>query len=121
VCTRRSRYGRRCCLRRQRCGGADGCDHGYAAADEIGRERRKAIGLIFRPAVFHRNVLALDIAGFFQGVEEPNHLALEVVISGSGAKKANHRLGSLLRAGRKRPRGRARNPCDELPPSHWIT
>jgi hypothetical protein len=35
------RYGRGRCLRRQRCGGAGGYDHGYAAADEIGCERRQ--------------------------------------------------------------------------------
>ena len=44
----------------------------YAATDEIGCKRRQPIDLIFRPAVFNRHVLALDIAGFLQALEEWN-------------------------------------------------
>jgi hypothetical protein len=44
--------------------GADGHDHRYAAADEIGYEPRQPIGLILRPTVFNRDVLPVDIAGF---------------------------------------------------------
>src|SRR5271169_2520504 len=51
---------------------APGYDHGYAAADEIGRQRRQPIELVLRPAVFDRHVLTLDIAGFLQALEKRN-------------------------------------------------
>jgi hypothetical protein len=41
------------------------------ATDEIGCKRREPIGLIFRPALFDRHVLALNIAGFLQTLTEP--------------------------------------------------
>ena len=41
-------YGRSSCLRRQGSGRAARYDHGYAAVDEIGCERRQPIELIFR-------------------------------------------------------------------------
>ena len=53
-----AKLGRGRCLGRQRCGGLVGYDHRYAAADEIGCKRRQPIILIFRPAVFNRNILA---------------------------------------------------------------
>jgi hypothetical protein len=66
------RYGRGRWLRRQRRGGAGGYEYRYAAADEIGCEHRQPIKLIFRPAVFNCNVLALDVAGFLQALEKRN-------------------------------------------------
>ena len=80
------RYGRGRCLRRQRCGGAGGYDHRYAAADEIGCKRRQPIVLILRPAVLDRHVLALDIAGFLQALEKWNGVVLVVIVSGLGAE-----------------------------------
>jgi len=44
-------------------GGSSGYGYRYAAADEIGCERRQPIILNFRPTVFNCNVLLLDIAG----------------------------------------------------------
>ena len=52
-------------------------DHRDAAADEIRCKRRQPIGLIFRPAVFNRNVLALDIAACF-GLWRPDHSTFSV-------------------------------------------
>ena len=43
-------------------GSAAAYDHGYAAADEIGRERRQSIELIFRIPILDRDVLTIDIA-----------------------------------------------------------
>ena len=63
-------YGRGRCLRRPRCGGAGGYEYRYASADEIGCKRREPIGLIFRPALFDRHVLALDISRFPPGPGE---------------------------------------------------
>ena len=51
-------YGSGRCLRRQRCGGAEGYDHSHAATDEIGCQRRKPIVLIVRPAILDQHVLA---------------------------------------------------------------
>jgi hypothetical protein len=76
-----NRYGRGRCRRRQRCDGSAGCDHCYAAADEIGGKRRQPIGLALRPAVFNRHVLALDIAGFLKSLEKRNGDVLVFIIS----------------------------------------
>jgi hypothetical protein len=75
-------YGRSRCLRRHSCGAVAGYDHRYAAADEIGDERRQPIVLIFRPAIFDRDVLPVDIAGFLQALEKRNRFVLVIVISG---------------------------------------
>jgi hypothetical protein len=57
-------------LRRQCCGGAEGYDNRYAAADEIGCEHRQPIVLILRPDVFNCNVLAHNVACLFQTLGE---------------------------------------------------
>jgi len=43
---------------------------GDPAANEVGRQRRQPIHLILGPAVFNRDVLALDIAGVLQALAE---------------------------------------------------
>ena len=48
-------------------------DHGHLTADQIGRQRRQSIVLALGPAVFDRDVLALDIAGFVQALPERGH------------------------------------------------
>jgi hypothetical protein len=111
------RYGRGRCLRRQRWLGAAGYDHRYAAVDEIGCKRRQPIVLIFRPAVFDRNVLALDIAAFLEALKERKGENPRV-ISGLGAEEPDHRHRRLLRARRQRPRRCTPEPRDEIPPSH---
>ena len=40
-------------------------NHGNLPANEIGRQRWLAIKLAFRPPVGDRQILALDITGFF--------------------------------------------------------
>src|SRR6516165_5979508 len=111
------RYGRGRCLRRQSCGGGVGYDHRYAAANEIGCERRQPIGLHLRPAVFDRHIMALDIAGFLQALEKRNGEVLEVIISGPGAEIPDYRQRWLLRPRRERPSRCAAQSRDELPPS----
>ena len=98
--------------------GAVGYDHRNAAADETGCKRRQPIILIFRPAVFNRNILALDIAAFLEALEERNGEELGV-ISGLFAEEPDHRHRQLLRRHR-RPHRRAPQPRDELPPSHPV-
>ena len=43
-------------------------DHGDLPANQLGRQRGQPIDLILGPAIFDRNVLALDIAGVFQAL-----------------------------------------------------
>jgi hypothetical protein len=62
--------GRGRCLRRQRCVDAARQDHGYAAPDEIGCERRQPIELVLRIPILDMHVLAFDIAGFLQALEK---------------------------------------------------
>ena len=51
-------------------GGSSGYGYRYAAADEIGCERRQPIILVLRMPILDRYVLALDIAGFLQALEK---------------------------------------------------
>jgi hypothetical protein len=47
--------------------------HGHLTRNQIGRQARKSIVLPLRPAVFNRDVLALDIARFVQALAEGSH------------------------------------------------
>ena len=62
-----NRRGRRLCRkRRRRTTGRS--NHGHLTANQIGRQCRQSIILAVRPAVFDRDVSALDIAGFAQAL-----------------------------------------------------
>ena len=50
--------------------GVSADDHGHLPANQVGRQRRQTVGLILRPAIFDRDVLALDIACFLQALAE---------------------------------------------------
>jgi hypothetical protein len=113
------RYVRGRCLRRQRWLGAGGYDHCYAAANEVGCERRQPIHLVLRIPVLDRHVP--DIAGFLQALDKRKNGAvsagsLRVLIS--GAENTNHRHRRLLRPRHHRPRRRAPEPSDEVPSPH---
>src|ERR1700756_4000283 len=77
--------------------------------------------MFLRPAVFDRDILPLDIAGFLKTFTEGGHK--ERVSSGrSSAEESDHRHRRLLRARRERPCGRsATEQRDELAASHSIT
>jgi len=62
---RRRRLGRQC-----RRAAAPRYDHLYLTANQFGRKRRKSAVLIFCPAIFDDDVLALDIAFIFQPLSE---------------------------------------------------
>src|SRR5262249_4594737 len=75
----------------------------HMPAHEFCRQCGKPIVVTLRPAVFDRNVLAFDVAGFFQTLAE---CAKEVRIrSGRSAMKiTDHWHNPPLRARRERPR-----------------
>jgi hypothetical protein len=70
--TKNNGYGRGRCLRHDRCTGAGSYDYRDAAADEIGCEYRQPIVLVLRKSILDHHVLALDIAGFLQTLEDRN-------------------------------------------------
>ena len=78
-------------------------DHGDLPADQIGRQRRQPIVLLLRPAIFDRDIAALDKAGVTQALAEPGQPA-GVAVGGRAAEVADHRHRRLLRACRERPR-----------------
>jgi hypothetical protein len=106
-------YGRGGCLRRPRYGDAVGYNYGYVAADEIGCKRRQPIELVLGISILDRYVLALDIAGFLQSERLRSR-----IISGLGVEEAYNGQRRLLPPRHDRPRGRAPEPRDELPPPH---
>jgi len=65
--------GNRRCRRlgRERRGGAARChDDSHALANQLGRQRRQAIILALRPAIFDRDILTFDVTGFTQPLAE---------------------------------------------------
>src|SRR6516164_1225029 len=88
----------------------------HMAAYEFCRQCGKAIVVTLRPAVFDRDVLAFDVAGFLQTLAER---ANEVRIrSGRSAMKiTDHWNNRSLRARRQRPRRRAAECSQQFPPS----
>jgi hypothetical protein len=88
-----------------------GHDHVHLARDELGRQSGQAIEVGLRPAIFDRNVLALDEAGFVQSLAESGEHALSPdIIRGRGGEDADHRHRLLLRIGRGHKAG-SRSDC----------
>src|SRR5262249_21137137 len=105
------------------CGGGRGRRgyHAHPTANEIGRQLWQAIISAFRPAIFDRHVLALDVTGLSEALPERGH-ELGPFSSEGGIDEADHRHRRLLRARRERPRGRrTAEQRDEVAPLHSIT
>ena len=64
----RNGRGRRLCRKRRRSAGRG--NHGHLTMNQISRHRRQPIVLAFRPTVFDRHVLAIDVTGFAQPFEK---------------------------------------------------
>jgi len=95
--------------------------HGHLAANQIGRERWKSIKLTLGKAVFDGDVLAFDVAGLLEALQERGDLLAQRSAC-SGAQKSDHRHQGLLRAARERPCGsRTAEQRDELASPHSIT
>src|SRR5262249_18522485 len=101
----------RCFGRESRGGGPHHYDNG---------QPRQPVVLAVRPPVFRRYVLALDVADFAQALPEREQTVCEME-SRSTAEDPDHRHRRLLRARRKRPRGRAAKKGDELAAVQSIT
>ena len=95
-------------------------DHRDPTANQFGRDRRQSIILAFRPAVFDRHVLALDITGFFQTLRNARRRSRDRPRR-YPAEESNHRHRRLLRARAERPRVAAPpRRRDELASSHCL-
>jgi hypothetical protein len=92
-------------------------DHGDLSTDQIGCQHRQPIVLLLRPAIFDRDIPALDIAGFSQALEEPTQPA-GVPVGGRAAEEPDHRHRRPLCARSEGPSGRAAEKGDELAASH---
>src|SRR5262245_51792914 len=88
---------------------------GYLPLEQVSRQCWQAIIPPLRPAIFDRDVLADDVVGFFQALDKAVPGMCEGV-RGGAVEKTDHRH-RLLRERRNRPRRRAAEQCDELPPS----
>src|SRR5271169_5992562 len=91
--------------------------------DEIGGQGGQSIVLAFRPAVFDRQILSLDVAGLAQSLAECGHIRCKLARRGAGgAEIADHRHRLLLRTRRDRPgHRRATEECYELAPPQGET
>ena len=102
----------------RRGGCAESGKNGYLPPNQVGCERRQLIELSVRPAIFDLNVLALDVAGLIQALEEPGRRQCER-LRREKSKKPYHLHRGLLRA-------RGKRQCDhpsaergyELPPAN---
>src|SRR6516165_1434403 len=81
-----------------------------------GRQRRQPVNLIVGPAVFDRDVLALDISGVFKSLAESAQ-PVRKPIRRLAIEEPDHRH-RLLRARREWPRRRAAKQRGEFAPLH---
>src|SRR6516165_9322255 len=93
-------------------------DQRHLTAYQIGCEVRQ-LGLVLRPAILDRHVLALDVARFTKALAECGQIACTIDWR-RAAKESYHRHRRLLRARRERPsRRRAAAKQDhEIAPSY---
>jgi hypothetical protein len=75
------------------------------AANQVGRQRRQSVDLIFSPAVCNRHVVAFDIAGLFETLakcaQQVRDRVRRLVV-----EEPDHRHRRLLRPRHHRPRRR---------------
>jgi len=93
--------------------------HRHLTAYQIGCEVGQSVGLVLRPAIFDRQILAFDITSFFQALAEPAQAVWVVKVGRIDAEKPDHRHRWLLRACRERPSGcRADDKRNKIAPPH---
>jgi hypothetical protein len=89
----------------------------HRPTSELRRQRRQAVVLAERPAVFDRYVLSLDIAIFRQSPKKRGKQMWDV-LGGPRAEKPDHGYRWRLRVRRKRPRRGAADKRNELASPH---
>src|SRR5262249_9264416 len=92
-------------------------DHRNLPANQVGRQRRQSIDLIFAPAVYDRDVLALDIAAILEATVK-SAKTVRGRVRRLAVEEPDHRHRRLLRARNERPRSYAANQRDELAALH---
>src|SRR5258708_7112491 len=92
-------------------------DHRHLTAYQIGCEVGQSVGLVLRPAILDRHILALDVAGFTKALAEYGQIP-PCTIDRPDAEEPDHRHRRLLRASRERPCGRAAEQRDEVAALH---
>src|ERR1700730_8380889 len=96
-------------------------DHRHLTAYQIGCEVGQSVGLVLRPAILDRHILALDVAGFTKALAECGQMA-RTIDRRRAAEESYHRHRRLLRASRERPCGRrAAEKANELTSPHIRT
>src|SRR5262249_5526591 len=91
--------------------------HAHPAADQIGRQLRQPIITAFRPAVFDRHILTLDVAFFTEALPECGQVPYPKIYR-DAVENADHRHRRLLRARRERPGPAAAEQRDDLAAYH---
>src|SRR5262245_9910275 len=98
-------------------------DHRHLTAYQIGCEVGQSVGLVLRPAILDRHILALDVAAFMKALAECGQIAC-TIDRPRAAKESYNRHCWLLRPRRSRPRRRrAADQSDELASPHgfsWV-
>src|SRR5262245_36583103 len=95
-------------------------DYRHLTAYQIGCEVGQPVGLVLRPAIFDRYILAFDIPGFADALPKCGHKTRSVARR-RAAEEPDHRHCRLLRARRQRPSRRAAEQRDERAALHSIT
>ena len=96
-------------------------DHRHLTAYQIGCEVGQSVGLVLRPAILDRHILALDVAGFTKALAECGQISC-TIDRRRAAKESYHRHHRLLRPRRERPRhGRTAQQRYELAARHSIS
>ncbi len=112
------RHRRGCGLGRNCRAGVMGSDHRHLTAYQIGCEVRQSVVLVLRPAILDHDILALDVTGFTNALPECGQKDCTIGRRPRAAEEPDHRHRRLLRARRKRPRGRRAAQCEyEFSPS----
>src|SRR5262249_6962764 len=108
-------WGRSFCCECRR--GAHGNDHRHLAAQQFTGHGRQPIVLALRKPILDPQVVPLDVACLRQAESDCRSVGGSCCLQ-ERAKKSDHRHRALLRARRKRPRGRRAAECGEqFPPS----
>ena len=82
---------------------AAGDHYSQRLASQLGSQTRHPVSLILRPAVFDPGVLAVDVTGLLEALEERREEG-RITLRRLAVEKSDHRHRRLLRARRERPR-----------------